>query len=66
MDPRNYSRLAAIIFAVIALLQLLRALFAWEVTLNGLPIPLFVSGIACFVAAIMAWLGFTASSRGRP
>jgi hypothetical protein len=66
LDPRSYSRLAAIIFAAIALLQLLRALFAWEVTLNGVPIPLFVSGIACFVAAMMAWLGFGASSRHGP
>ena len=35
MDPRNYARLAAIIFVVIALVQLLRVLFAWEITLNG-------------------------------
>jgi hypothetical protein len=38
-DPRNYSRLAAVIFAVIALLQLLRAIFAREITLNGGPFP---------------------------
>ena len=61
MNPRFYSRLAAIIFVVIALVQLLRVLFAWEVTLNGVAIPLFVSGIACFFAAAMAWLGFSAS-----
>ena len=63
MDARNYSRLAAVIFAVIALLQLLRTLLAWEITLDGVPIPLFVSGIACFVAAAMAWLGFGASRK---
>ena len=63
MDPRFYSRLAAVIFAVIGLVQLLRVLFAWEVTLNGVPIPLFVSGMACFVAAAMAWLGFGASRK---
>jgi hypothetical protein len=40
MDPRFYSRLAAVIYAVIALVQLLRVLFAWEVMLNGVPIPL--------------------------
>ena len=61
MNPRFSSRLAAIIFGVIALVQLLRVLFAWEVTLNGVAIPLFVSGIACFFAAAMAWLGFSAS-----
>ena len=63
MDPRNYSRLAALIFALIAIVQLLRVLFAWEVTLDGVPIPLFVSGMACFIAAAMAWLGFTSSRR---
>jgi hypothetical protein len=63
MDPRFYSRLAAVIFAVIGLVQLLRVLFACEVTLNGVPIPLFVSGMACFVAAAMAWLGFGASRK---
>jgi hypothetical protein len=61
MDPKNYSRLAAVIFAVIVALQLVRVVLAWDVTLNGVPIPLFVSAIAAFVAAIMAWLGFGAS-----
>jgi hypothetical protein len=60
MNPRFYSRLAAIIFAVIAIVQLLRVFFAWEVTLNGVAIPLFVSGVACFFAAAMAWLVFSA------
>jgi hypothetical protein len=61
MQPKNYSRLAAVIFAVIAVLQLVRVLLAWDIMLNGAPIPLFVSGMAAFVAAIMAWLGFRAS-----
>jgi hypothetical protein len=61
MDPKNYSRLAAVIFAIIAVLQLVRVALAWDVILNGVPIPLFVSGIAAFAATIMAWLGFGAS-----
>ena len=63
MDPKNYSRLAAVIFATIAILQLIRIVLAWEVTLNGVPIPLFVSGIATFAGAMMAWLGFNASRK---
>ena len=59
MDPKNYSRLAAVIFAIIALLQLVRVLLAWEIALN-VPIPLFVSGIAAFLAVMMAWLGLSA------
>ena len=61
MKPRFYARLAAVMFSIIALVQLLRALFAWEASLNGVAIPPFVSGIACFAAAAMAWLGFSAS-----
>ena len=60
MGPKNYSRLAAVIFAAIAVLQLIRVLLALDVTLNGVPVPLFVSGMAAFLAAIMAWLGFSA------
>ena len=40
MDPRNYSRLAAIIYAIVAVLQLVRVVLAWDITLNGVPIPL--------------------------
>jgi hypothetical protein len=63
MKPRFYARLAAVMFSIIALVQLLRLLLAWEATLNGAAIPLFVSGIAVFAAAAMAWLGFRASRR---
>jgi len=63
MKPRFYARLAAVMSSIIALVQLLRVLLAWEATLNGVAIPLFVSGIACFPAAAMAWLGFSASRR---
>ena len=35
MDPKNYSRLAAAIFGIITLLQLIRVVLAWDITLNG-------------------------------
>jgi hypothetical protein len=63
MDPKNFSRLAAVIFAIIVVLQLVRVLLAWEVTANGVQIPLFASEIAVFVTAVLAWLGFSASRR---
>ena len=61
MDAKSYSRLAAAIFAVIALLQLVRAASGWEIVLNGMVIPVWASWIACGVAAVFAWFGFTAS-----
>ena len=34
---------------IIALLQLIRVVLAWDITLNGIPIPLFASGMVAFV-----------------
>jgi hypothetical protein len=61
MEAKSYARLAAAIFAVIALLQLVRALSGWEITINGTALPLWPSWVACGVGAVLAWLGFTAS-----
>ena len=62
MTPQNYSRLAALIFAIVAVLQLVRALGGWPVTVGGtVSIPLWASWTACVVAAVLAWLGFDAS-----
>lgn len=61
MSPRNYSLLAALIFALVALLQLTRAVGGWPVTLGTISIPLWASWVAFIVAAVLAWLGFQAS-----
>jgi hypothetical protein len=37
MEAKSYSRLTAAIFAIIALLQLVRALSGWDITFNGIP-----------------------------
>ena len=47
---------AVVIFLVIALLQLLRVVLAWEITVNGFPIPLWASVVACVVAATLAFM----------
>jgi uncharacterized membrane protein (DUF2068 family) len=62
MPAKNFSRLAALIFAIVAVLQLVRAVGGWPVTVGTtISIPLWASWIACVVAAILAWLGFDAS-----
>jgi hypothetical protein len=40
MNASSYARLAGAIFAVIALLQLARALAGWPVTVGGMTLPL--------------------------
>ncbi|MGA8472968.1 MAG: hypothetical protein WB721_29615 [Pseudolabrys sp.] len=61
MVAGNYSLLSAFIFTLIAALQLVRAVKNWPVTIGTTSIPVWVSWAACIVAAILAWLGFTAS-----
>jgi len=61
MTAKNYARLAALIFAIVAVLQLARATSGLPVTVATTSIPLWASWIACFVAAGLAWLGFDAS-----
>jgi hypothetical protein len=61
MSVSNYSLLCALIFTLVAALQLVRAIRGWPVTVGTTSIPLWVSWVACVVAAILAWLGFAAS-----
>ncbi len=61
MTSRNYSLLAALIFSVLAMLQLVRALSGWPVTVGPVAIPLWASWIACVVAAVLAALGLAAA-----
>ena len=63
MTTENYSRLAGLIFAIIAVLQLARALSGWPLTVGTTSIPVWASWVAFIVAAILAWLGYEASRR---
>jgi hypothetical protein len=66
MPAKSYSLLAAIIFTIIAVLQLVRALAGWPITVGTMLMPVWPSWIACVVAAALAWLGFTASRASQP
>ena len=64
MEATSYVRLAAVVFALIGVLQLARAAMGWEITLNGMTIPIWASWIAAAVGLLLAWLGFAATRRG--
>jgi hypothetical protein len=55
---KPFTTIAAVVFAFIALMQLLRSVLAWPVSVNGLVVPVWVSAIAFVVAtglSIMLW-----------
>ena len=55
---KPFTHIAVVILALGALLQLLRLVMAWEVTINGFMVPVWASGIAFIIAgglAVMVW-----------
>lgn len=63
MTIRTFCTLAAAIFALIALLQLLRIVMGWSVTLSGVDVPFWASWIAVAVAGALSLIGFRAATR---
>ena len=51
---KPFTTVAVVVFTLVALLQLIRALSGWEVTVNGIAIPIWASAIAFVVAAALA------------
>ena len=60
MTAKTFSSIAAVIFTIVALLQLTRAVAGWDVVIGTTTVPMWPSWIAGLVAATLAWLGFTA------
>ena len=55
---KRFSTIAAVVFALVALAQLLRLVLGWSIVINGISIPLWASAIACLVAgglAVTVW-----------
>ena len=51
---KPFTTAASVVFTLVALAQLLRVVLGWEVTVGGLLIPLWLSAIACLIAATLA------------
>lgn len=63
MTIKTFCTLAAAIFTLIALLQLIRIVMGWSVTLNGVDVPFWASWIAVIVAGALSFVGFSAAMR---
>jgi hypothetical protein len=51
---KPFTLLAALIFAAIALVHLLRLIFGWVVTIVGADVPMWASGLGFAIAAVLA------------
>jgi high-affinity Fe2+/Pb2+ permease len=55
---KPFTTITVAFLGLIAILQLLRLIFGWEVRLNGAVVPVWLSGIAFVIAgglAVMVW-----------
>lgn len=53
---KPFTFIAVVVFSLVALLQLLRVVLGWDVTVNGVLIPVWASVVACVVAAALAFM----------
>jgi hypothetical protein len=63
MNAKSYCTLSAAVFAVIALLQLTRAVMGWPITIGGYNVPLWASWFTFVVAAVLSATGWHAAGR---
>jgi hypothetical protein len=53
---KPFTNIATAIFALIALMHLIRLILGWEVTVNAVIIPMWVSVLGLIVAVGLAWM----------
>ena len=61
MEKNKSLRFASVVFAMMAVLHMLRSIFNWEVLINGYIIPIWFSYIAVVVAGFLSWAMYDAS-----
>jgi hypothetical protein len=53
---KPFTNIAIAIFALIAIMHLVRLILGWEVTVNAVIIPMWVSVLGLIVAVGLAWM----------
>ena len=51
---KPFTTLAVVVFALVALLQLVRVAMGWAITVNGVAIPLWASVVFAVLAATLS------------
>jgi hypothetical protein len=51
---KPFTMIAVVVFALVALVHLLRLAFGWEATINGAAVPMWASGLGLVIAGGLA------------
>jgi hypothetical protein len=60
---RRYELVSGVLFSIIALAQLTRALLGWPVQVDGFNVPVWFSGVAFLITASLAVWAFRSAGR---
>jgi len=60
---RRYVQISGAFFSLLALVQLTRTVLRWPVQVDGVVIPVWVSGLAFFIASTFAIWAFRSAQR---
>ena len=59
MSRRAYIIVTAVLFLVITIVHLLRVVLGWQIEIDGVNIPYWVSELAIFVTGALSYIGFS-------
>jgi hypothetical protein len=63
VDQKTFNVLASVIFAVVALLHLLRIYMGWPIVIGSWTAPMWVSWIGLIVAGGLSYFGLSLAMR---
>lgn len=63
MDKNQSLMIAAVIFGIVALLHLIRAVLSWEANIAGWNVPVWLSYVVFVVAGYLSWHMYSASKK---
>jgi hypothetical protein len=63
MNLKNFTLLAGVIFAIVALAHLLRVFMGWSIVIDNWTVPMWLSWIALVFAGGLSYFGLSLVSR---
>lgn len=65
MGQKSFSTTVGVVFALIALLHLVRALYGWEAVIGGWAMPFWASWVALVVSLYLAYTAFSLARKSQ-
>lgn len=65
MGQKSFSTVVGVVFSLIGLLHLLRAIYGWEAVIGGWAVPFWASWVALVVALYLAYTSFSLARKSQ-